>query len=44
MGIVASRRIEPAIEAVKKWRFEPALKGVQRVACAMRAPIRFRPS
>jgi protein TonB len=52
-GKVANPRVEksshpafdkPAIEAVKKWRFEPAIKGGQRVACKMRAPIRFRPS
>jgi TonB family protein len=32
---------QPALEAVKQWRFEPAIKGGQRVACLMRVPIRF---
>ena len=35
---------KPAMEAVKKWKFEPAIKGGQRVACKMRVPIRFQPS
>jgi TonB family protein len=34
---------KPAIEAVKQWKFEPAIKAGQRVACKMRAPIRFKP-
>jgi len=34
----------PALDAVKQWKFEPAIKGGQRVACKMRAPIRFQPS
>jgi protein TonB len=35
---------KPALDAVKKWKFEPAVKGGQRVDCKMRAPIRFQPS
>lgn len=35
---------KPAIDAVKQWKFEPAVKGGQRVPCKMRAPIRFPPS
>lgn len=35
---------KPALDAVKRWRFEPAMRGGQRVACKMRAPIRFQPS
>jgi len=34
----------PALEAVKQWKFEPAVKGGQRVGCKMRVPIRFQPS
>lgn len=34
---------KPALEAVKKWKFEPAIRGGQRVACKMRVPIRFQP-
>jgi protein TonB len=30
-----------ALAAVKKWKFEPAVRGGQRVACRMRVPIRF---
>ena len=49
-GKVANPRVEksshtafnkPALEAVKQWKFEPAVKGGQRVACKMRVPIRF---
>lgn len=52
-GRVASARTEksshpafekPAVDAVKQWKFEPAIKGGQRVQCKMRAPIRFQPS
>jgi protein TonB len=52
-GKVASPRVEksthaafdkPALDALKQWRFEPALKGGQRVSCKMRVPIRFQPS
>jgi len=34
----------PALSAVKQWRFEPAIKGGQRVACKMRVSIRFQES
>ncbi|MEI8207233.1 MAG: TonB family protein [Kiritimatiellales bacterium] len=51
-GKVANPRIEksshkefekPAIDAVKQWKFEPAVKAGQRVSCRMRIPIRFQP-
>lgn len=51
-GKVSNPRIEkssqkefekPAIDAVKQWKFEPAIKAGQRVSCRMRAPIRFQP-
>lgn len=51
-GKVSSPRIEksahpafakPALDAVKQWKFEPGLKGGQRVACRMRVSIRFQP-
>jgi protein TonB len=32
---------DPALSAVKKWKFEPGLRGGQRVPCKMRVPIRF---
>jgi len=35
---------KPALDAVKQWKFEPAVKGGQRVNCKMRVPIRFQPS
>jgi TonB family protein len=35
---------KPALASVKQWRFEPAVRGGQRVACRMRVPIRFTPS
>jgi TonB family protein len=35
---------KPALDAVKKWKFEPGVKAGQRVACRMRVPIRFPPS
>ena len=35
---------KPALDAVRKWKFEPAIKAGQRVACRMRVPIRFQPS
>ena len=35
---------QPAMDAVKKWKFEPAIRAGQRVACKMRVPIRFQPS
>lgn len=31
----------PALEAMRQWRFEPALRGGQRVACKMRVTVRF---
>lgn len=34
----------PALEAVRQWKFEPAVKGGARVGCRMRAPIRFQPN
>lgn len=34
---------KPALEAVKHWKFEPAVRAGQRVACRMRVPIRFQP-
>jgi protein TonB len=52
-GKVESPRVEsssnpafekPALDAVKQWKFEPAVKGGQRVGCKMRIPIRFQPS
>jgi protein TonB len=51
-GKVSNPRIEkathrefekPAIDAVKQWKFEPAVKAGQRVSCRMRIPIRFQP-
>jgi len=35
---------KPALDAVRKWKFEPGVKAGQRVACKMRVPIRFPPS
>jgi protein TonB len=32
---------QPALEAVKQWRFEPAVRSGERVACPMRVSIRF---
>ncbi len=49
-GKVSSARVErssnpvfekPALDAVKKWKFEPGVKGGQRVACRSRVPVRF---
>ncbi|HTF88036.1 MAG TPA: energy transducer TonB [Planctomycetota bacterium] len=51
VGKVSNPRVEksthtafdkPAIDAVKQWKFEPAVKGGERVACKMRVPIRFQ--
>jgi protein TonB len=51
-GRVTNARVEksthqsfetPALEALKQWKFEPAVKGGNRVACRMRVPIRFQP-
>ncbi len=50
-GRVQSPRIEksahpafekPALEAVRQWKFEPGVKGGQRVACRMRVGVRFQ--
>jgi protein TonB len=35
---------KPALDAVKQWKFEPAVKGGQRVGCKMRLPMRFQAS
>lgn len=35
---------KPALNAIKQWRFEPAVMGGRRVSCRMRVPIRFQPS
>lgn len=51
-GRVANPRVEksthpefeaPALEALRQWKFEPAVKGGKRVSCRMRVPIRFQP-
>ena len=51
-GKVSNPRIEkssnkefekPAIDAVKQWKFEPAVTAGRRVSCRMRVPIRFQP-
>ncbi|MDZ4754709.1 MAG: energy transducer TonB [Phycisphaerae bacterium] len=34
---------KPALDAVKKWKFEPAVKAGERVSCKMRVGIRFQP-
>ncbi len=34
---------KPALDAIKQWKFEPAIKAGRRVPCKMRAPIRFQP-
>lgn len=33
----------PALDAVRQWKFEPAIKAGKRVSCRMRAPLRFQP-
>jgi protein TonB len=33
----------PALEALRQWKFEPAIKAGKRVSCRMRVPIRFQP-
>jgi protein TonB len=52
-GRVQSPRVEkashpalerPALEAARQWKFEPAVKGGQRVSCRMRQQIRFQPT
>jgi protein TonB len=35
---------KPALDAVKQWKFEAAVKGGQRVGCKMRLPMRFQAS
>jgi protein TonB len=35
---------KPALDAVRQWKFEPAVRNGQKVRCKMRAPIRFSPS
>ncbi len=51
-GRVTSPRVEksthpefeaPALDALRQWRFEPAVKGGKRVPCRMRVSIRFQP-
>ena len=34
---------KPAVEAVRRWKFEPAIKSGKRVACKMRVSVRFPP-
>ncbi|MCY2926030.1 MAG: energy transducer TonB [Planctomycetota bacterium] len=50
-GKVARQRVDksnneafekPALDAVKQWKFEPAVKGGKRVACKMRVSLRFQ--
>jgi protein TonB len=33
---------KPALDAVRQWKFEPAVKGGKRVPCKMRQPFRFQ--
>lgn len=33
---------QPALDALKQWKFEPGLKGGERVACKMRVTITFK--
>jgi periplasmic protein TonB len=35
---------KPALDAVKQWKFEPAVKAGQRVGCKVRVSIRSQPS
>jgi protein TonB len=51
-GRVSNPRVEssnnaafekPAVDALKRWKFEPAVKGGERVSCKIRQPIRFPP-
>jgi protein TonB len=35
---------KPALDAVRKWKFEPGIKAGQRVPRRVRVPIRFQPS
>lgn len=34
---------KPALDAIRQWKFEPGVKGGQRVPCKMRQPFRFQP-
>ena len=51
-GKVSNPRVEksthpaferPALDALRQWKFEPGVKGGERVNCKMRVPIRFQP-
>jgi protein TonB len=51
-GRVANPRVEksshpefekPALDAVRQWKFEPAVKAGKRVGCRMRVSVRFQP-
>jgi protein TonB len=35
---------KPAVNAVRQWKFEPAVKGGQRVSCKLRQQLRFQPN
>jgi protein TonB len=35
---------KPALDAIKQWKFEAAVKGGKRVPCRIRVPLRFQPS
>ncbi len=35
---------KPALESVRQWKFEAAVKGGERVACRMRVSVRFQPT
>lgn len=52
-GRVTNQRVEkssnpafdkPALDAVRKWTFEPAVRGGKRVSCKMRQSIKFQPN
>ena len=32
---------KPAVEAVKQWKFDPAMRGGKKVSCRMRLPLKF---
>jgi protein TonB len=34
---------KPAIDALRRWKFDPAVRGTERVSCKMRVSIRFPP-
>jgi periplasmic protein TonB len=40
----ASAFDRPALDAIKRWKFDAAVKGGQRVGCRMRETIRFQPN